>query len=256
MYTAREYVLPKTLEEAYQLNQKKQNRIIAGNMWLRFSSGSFGQLIDLSDLGLNTIRQTETEFIIGAMVPLRELEKHPELNAYTGNAIRDCVQDIVGTQFRNSATIGGSIWGRFGFSDILTCFLAMDTEVELFPSGRMTLADFTAKKPDNDILVNIILKKTGLKTAYRAFRYTATGLPVISCCVSKGDFWRIAIGARPAKAMLHILPDTAVLSSAEDTALKELLDKTIFGTNSTASADYRRHLAQVMIIRAAASLEV
>ena len=127
MYTAREYVLPKTLEEAYQLNQKKQNRIIAGNMWLRFSSGSFGQLIDLSDLGLNTIRQTETEFIIGAMVPLRELEKHPELNAYTGNAIQDCVQDIVGTQFRNSATIGGSIWGRFGFSDILTCFLAMDT---------------------------------------------------------------------------------------------------------------------------------
>ena len=95
MYTAREYVLPKTLEEAYQLNQKKQNRIIAGNMWLRFSSGNFGQLIDLSDLGLNTIRQTETEFIIGAMVPLRELEKHPELNDYTSNAIRDCVQDML-----------------------------------------------------------------------------------------------------------------------------------------------------------------
>ena len=37
------------------------------------------------------------------------------------------LRHIVGVQFRNCATIGGSIWGRYGFSDVLTMFLAMDT---------------------------------------------------------------------------------------------------------------------------------
>ena len=33
------------------------------------------------------------------------------------------------------ATVGGSIWGRFGFSDVLTVFLAMDSYVELYKGG-------------------------------------------------------------------------------------------------------------------------
>ena len=66
------------------------------------------------------------------MVSLRQLETDTGLNAYTQGAVKDAVKDIVGVQFRNLATVGGSIWGRFGFSDVLTVFLAMDTEVELF----------------------------------------------------------------------------------------------------------------------------
>ena len=45
--------------------------------------------IDLSGLGLDTIEETDTEFIIGAMVTLRELELHSALNDYFENAIRD-----------------------------------------------------------------------------------------------------------------------------------------------------------------------
>ena len=36
---------------------------------------------------------------------------------------------------RSMATVGGSIWGRFGFSDVLTVFLAMDSYVELYKGG-------------------------------------------------------------------------------------------------------------------------
>ena len=59
---------------------------------------------------------------IGARVTLRELEQHVGLNTYTHDAVKNAVKDIVGVQFRNMATIGGSIWGRFGFSDVLTVF--------------------------------------------------------------------------------------------------------------------------------------
>lgn len=45
----------------------------------------------------------------------------------TGGAVRESLRHIVGVQFRNLATVGGSIFGRFGFSDVLTMFLALDS---------------------------------------------------------------------------------------------------------------------------------
>ena len=64
-------------------------------------------------------------FSIGAMVTLRQLELHPGLAAYTDGAVRESVRHIVGVQLRNLATVGGSIYSRFGFSDVLTMFLAL-----------------------------------------------------------------------------------------------------------------------------------
>ena len=46
---------------------------------------------------------------------LRELEQHVGLNTYTHDSVKNAVKDIVGVQFRNMATIGGSIWGRLDF---------------------------------------------------------------------------------------------------------------------------------------------
>ena len=48
----------------------------------------------------------------------------------------------MGVQFRNSVTIGGSIYSRFGFSDILTSLLTLDTYVEMYKGGIIPLKDF------------------------------------------------------------------------------------------------------------------
>ena len=114
MLRIKEYVKAASLEEAYELNQKRSNRVLGGMLWMRMSDVQLQKAIDLSGLGLDTIEETDTEFIIGAMVTLRELELHSALNDYFENAIRDAVQDIVGVQFRNLATVGGSVFGRFG----------------------------------------------------------------------------------------------------------------------------------------------
>ena len=120
MITIQKYVRAQSLEEAWTLNQNKANRVLGGMLWLRLGKGSVNTAIDLSDLGLDTIEETDSQFSIGAMVTLRDLELHEGLNSYTGHAISNAVKDIVGVQFRNMATVGGSIWGRFGFSDVLT----------------------------------------------------------------------------------------------------------------------------------------
>ena len=203
MITIQKYVRAQSLEEAWQLNQNKRNRVLGGMLWLRLGKGSVNTAIDLCDLGLDQIEETEDAFSIGAMVTLRDLEMHDGLNVYANGAIANAVKDIVGVQFRNMATVGGSIWGRFGFSDVLTVFLAMDTYVELYKGGIVPLEQFAKMKKDNDILVRLIVKKTPCKVVYHSMRNQRTDFPVIACAVAcmNGEY-RASIGARPSRAML------------------------------------------------------
>ena len=113
MRVIREYKKAESLEEAWQLNQKKSNRVLGGMVWLKMGKMQIGTAIDLSGLGLDTIEETEDEFRIGCMVTLRDLELDPGLNGYTDGAVRESVRHIVGVQFRNLATVGGSIYGRY-----------------------------------------------------------------------------------------------------------------------------------------------
>lgn len=115
MMTIREYKQAESLEEAWQLNQKKANRVLGGMIWLKMENINVGTAIDLSGLGLDTIEETEDTFSIGAMVTLRQLEEHAGLAAYTHGAVKEALRHIVGVQLRNLATVGGSIYSRLAF---------------------------------------------------------------------------------------------------------------------------------------------
>ena len=109
MLSIGQYVRAQSLEEAYTLCQKKSSVVLGGILWLKMQNRTVGTAIDLCDLGLEGIEETEEEFRIGAMTSLRALETHPGLNAYTGGAMARCLGSIVGVQLRNLATIGGSL---------------------------------------------------------------------------------------------------------------------------------------------------
>lgn len=79
MITVKNYIKPDTLEAAYELNQKRANRIIGGMMWLRMGKGNILTAIDLSGLLSGEITETDTDFHIGSMCTLRQLETHPGL---------------------------------------------------------------------------------------------------------------------------------------------------------------------------------
>jgi CO/xanthine dehydrogenase FAD-binding subunit len=205
--------------------------------------GSVNTAIDLCDLGLNTIEETEEAFSIGAMATLRDIEMHEGLNAYTNGAARNAVKDIVGVQFRNMATVGGSIWGRFGFSDVLTVFLALDSYVELYKGGIIPLEQFARMKADNDILVRLIVKKTPCTVVYSSVRNQRTDFPVLACAVARmnGEY-RASIGARPARA-------TLVRSANADGFAAYVADNAPTGSNMRGSAEYRTHLIKVLVER-------
>lgn len=252
MFKAKNYVKAESLEEAYQLNQKKSALVVGGMLWVKMSRNNKMTIIDLSGLGLDKIEETEEEFRIGCMCTLRELELHDGPNRSFGGIMKECTRHIVGVQFRNGATVGGSIFGRYGFSDILTAFLALDAYVELYQGGIIPLSEFAQMPYDNDILVRIILKKDGRRPAYGSQRRTVTDFPLIAVCVAKKeDTWYVSIGARPVRARLVVAEDQ------EDQAklVKEVVSQYSFGTNLRGSAEYRQALAEIYVKRLMKQIE-
>ena len=255
MLQLKQYVKVANLDEAYELNQKKNSVIVGGMHWLKMSKTAYGTAIDLSGLGLDQIVETEDSFEIGCMVSLRQLETHAGLNNYTAGAVREAVKDIVGVQFRNTATVGGSIWGRYGFSDVLTVFLAMDTTVVCHKAGEIPLAEFATKQADRDILVKLVVKKKPIQIAYLAQRHARTDFPMLTCAVSCMDEkWLASVGARPSRA-IAVCDEEGMLSGevTEETAKafgSYVADKLVYGSNMRGSADYRRQITPVLVRRA------
>lgn len=255
MFTLKNYVAVKDLEEAYGLNQDRNNVVLGGMTWLKMSRRNYKTAIDLSKLGLDKIIETDDAFEIGCMTTLRDAETHPGLDSFFGGVISESIRHIVGVQFRNCATIGGSVFGRFGFSDILTCFLSLDSYVELYKGGRIPLSDFAGMKRDRDILVKIILKKDGRRIAYMSHRNTATDFPVVACAVARTEGgWLAVLGARPGRARLLRDDDGILSNNPSDDEISRFISymgkHTDFGSNMRGGEEYRRHLAGVLIRRA------
>lgn len=261
MLNIQTYVRAKSLEEAYTLNQKRNARVLGGMLWLKMASNTVGTAIDLCELGLDTIEEDETGFTLGAMATLRMLEQHPGLAAYTQNAAAKAVQDIVGVQFRNMATVGGSVWGRFGFSDVLTLLLAADARVNLYKAGTLPIETFAVMPYDRDLLISVTVPKyRDAAFAYKAMRIQRTDLPVLNCALARLDGeYRLAVGARPGKAVLlrdenGLLADGITPESAAAFAAYAAQNVPT-GANARGSAEYRTHLVEVLTRRCALELE-
>lgn len=262
MITIGNYVKPKTLEDAYDLNQVRGSRVMGGMMWMRLGNARVKTVIDLSDLGLDHIEDEGNVIKIGAMCTLRQVEECEALRELYGDGIAESICHIVGVQFRNQATIGGSIYGRFGFSDVLTAFLALDTFVELYDGGIVRLSEFVNRKPDKDILLSVIVRKSKRKFRYESIRQTKTDFPVIACSVVTGmvhgrETWYFSVGARPMKAALvekhWEIPADATEEQIAEYA-KEAASEFTYGSNMRGSAEYRQHLAEVLLKREISSI--
>ncbi len=259
MYTVKHYCMASSLDEAYKTLQENRNNIlIGGNLWLRMGERRVNTAIDLSGLGLDTIEETDEGFRIGCMVSLRQLETHEGLHEAFGGLFKKALCPIVGVQFRNCARVGGSLFPRFGFSDVLTAFLACDTEVELYKAGRKKICEFAAMPVDRDILTHVLVRKDHRKVDYRSFRMTETDFPTVTCAViCKEGRYSAVIGARPGCARLV---EDVPLDDPQDAGQRAGFARKVaagldFGSNMRGSADYRRDLSCRLIMRCLEQLE-
>jgi putative selenate reductase FAD-binding subunit len=255
LFELQEYTFARSLDQADSLlHSDKNNVILGGLLWMRLGRRNYHRGIDLSRLELNQIIEKKNTVEIGCMTTLRQVETSKTLHTCFGNILSDAVSHIVGVQFRNAATIGGSVFSRFSFSDVLTALLALETQVHLYRGGILPLSVFLTMPPEKDILVKLSIKKKAWTTSYQSHRITATDFPVLTAGISlcEGQ-WRICLGSRPAKAalaanaaaLLPEKPDPDQIKAACDQVIQELT----FGSNQRGTGEYRQILAKILVKR-------
>ena len=234
----RAYLKPEDLHQAYErLVSTKGATVMAGGMFLRLQKRMFPLMIDLSDMGLEGIVEKDDRFEIGAMTPLRTIENDMRLP----DALRVAMRQIAGISLRNMATVGGSVMGKYPFSDVITPLLALDAKLHFHTHGEMTLVAFMeAERVKQDILTKITIQKPE-SSAFKTFKTVYVDFSLLNLAVVKkaDQMFTVAIGARPGHAK------QVMVEGLEE--IDAILEAFEFGSNIRASGEYRRAIATAFL---------
>ena len=243
-------------EAAALLAADPHSAVLGGCGFLRLGARRIGTAIDLSRLDLDFIRADEASIEIGAMTSLRTVETHPLTAALAGGVLARALAPIVGVQLRHSLTVGGTVAGRYPFSDLLTALVALDARVELHAGGRIALADLLNNPSRRDIVVRVLLPRDERRAAFADLRRSATDFPLLNAAVARcADGFRVVVGSRPGRARrspaaeTHLADhglDRATAAEAGRLAAAELP----FGDNPRGSGAYRQSVCPVLVQRA------
>ena len=238
-----------SFEEAYKLvKESPRNKIVAGGLWLKKGNADVDTLIDLSLLGLDKIEDKKDYVEVGAMVSQRQFEK----SELVPQMARDAVKSIMGPAFREIATIGGSVYGKFGFSDVVTGLLGYKVDLVFYPENVISLKEYV-KKPGffDGILTHIRIYKEQLKGFFKKVEITALDYPILNVAVTKGKEYRVVVGSRPLvalrceKAEAYLNDGGKDFAKAAELAVEELK----FGDSIATKGEYRQQLALTYVRR-------
>ncbi|WP_251424733.1 FAD binding domain-containing protein [Veillonella agrestimuris] len=244
---------PKTVEEAFEMATKNKTApMLAGGCWLRLGRRTWPAVIDMAGLDLRYVREEDNEFVIGAMATQGDVERFEPLKQFCGGAVVNGVKEILGVQFRNMATMGGSVASRFGFSDIIPALLAVHADIVTFNGGRMSMQDYMSYK-ERDILMEIRIPNKEVPVAIEALRISRGDFPVLTGSIRRdGNAYELYIGTRPGAPQLAakasaLLSEKGLDGVAE--AAKLASEELVYQKNSHASKEYRVEMVKSMVQR-------
>jgi CO/xanthine dehydrogenase FAD-binding subunit len=252
---ANSYVRAKSLEEAYELLKANPlNKILGGGLWLKKGNASVNVLIDLVDLGLDKIEDDGDFIKVGALVNQRDFEKSELVKEICHGILSKAASSIMGPAFRQVATIGGSVFGKYGFSDLISALLVCNASLVFYPSGEMNLEDYL-KQPgfSKEILTHIIIKKCHRVSYFKKVGITALDYPIINVAITRcvnHDRYRVVVGSRAGVASFASDVMEALDNGERDfEKVAKLVSKMKFSDSLAAKADYREHLAEIYVRR-------
>jgi aerobic carbon-monoxide dehydrogenase medium subunit len=218
-------------------------------------------LVDIGRLrDLNYVRDAGDHLAIGALTTHEELHldelllRECAILAHTAGEIGD-------PQVRHVGTIGGSVAHADPASDLPTVLLALDAELVVHgpggdrtvPAGSFWKGIFESDLGPQDLLTEIRVPKTGaVGWSYQKFNPRAQDWAVVGvAAVRRNGGTSVALtnmGPTPLRAggVEEALAGGAGAADAAERAL----DGTSAPDDALASADYRRHLAKVLVRRA------
>lgn len=276
-----DYAAPATLDEALSLLAEHPDdaKILAGGhslipaMKLRLAQPAM--LIDIGRVkDLAYVREEAGQIRIGAMTTHYQLESNERLREVCP-LLSECAASIGDVQVRNKGTIGGSLAHADPAADWPAAAVALRAElVAASAKGERVIAadDFfldmltTALRPD-EVLREIRIDTPPARTgqSYMKVHHPASGFAVVGVAVTlnTGGDGRCAaagvgitgVGARVYRAAR--VEGALVGSALDEQSIAGAAARAAEGVEANgdiyASADYRRHLAEVYTRRAVAA---
>lgn len=226
---------PTSLDEASTLLAGTQRRALAGGTVVvpdaRVARDDGVELVDLQDLGLDSITVEGDRLVLGAMVRLGDLvadERVPQL-------LRDLARRELPSALRNQATVGGTVALGEGESVLLAGLLVHDAQVALHGQDPIPLAQSLAECVGQRLVTSVSIAVDGAGGVAATGR-TPADVPIVAAVGRRsGDGVRIALtGVAPSPVEVDPADPASGLEPVGD---------------FRGSTEYRRHLATVLSAR-------
>lgn len=273
--TSFDYVRAGTVREALNLIAAGDgSKVIAGGHSLlpmmRFRLVQTPRLIDISRLEeLRGVQEYKKGVRIGATTTYAELAASPALRERCP-VVAEVAADIADLQVRNRGTLGGSLAHADPASDMPALMVALDAEFQLRSKkgGRRTVkareffeGAFTTAMTEDELFTDVLLPGMGRNAAaYVSFDSAASGYALVGVCAvvarKRATISAISVAITGLGETAFLAPalekvnntkcDAAILAAAAAEAVAGL---DIAG-DVHAPVTYRRHIAQVAIVRA------
>lgn len=259
-----EYVRAGSLSEAISvLSEDEEAKILAGGhsllplMKLRLAAP--GTLVDIGKLtDLSFIEDKGDYIAIGAMTRHHDIQNSQLLKSSV--PILSYVASLVGDpSVRHRGTIGGSVAHGDGASDLPAAILALDGQMVVNgPGGERIISatDFfvgflETALAHGEVLTEIRVPKVSGGWSYQKFNRRAQDWAIVGVAAVKNGSTRVSLvnmGSIPLRATAteEALNGGSSIDEASEKA-SEGIDPP---ADLNASADYRRHLAKVLVKRA------
>jgi carbon-monoxide dehydrogenase medium subunit len=266
-----EYSKPASLAEALSLLADGSAKPLAGGMSLipmmKLRLASPEKLVDLSGVpGLAAISESGGAIKIGAMATHYALETSPVLRGKCP-LLSETAANIGDVQVRNSGTIGGAAAHADPSADYPAALLALEAKfVVASKSGTRTVnvqdlfvdALSTSLEPGELIQeIQLPVDDSGTGTCYKKVFQPASGYATVGIAVrvrktaGKISFARIGVTGLASKAFRATVVEEALVAGKSAADAAALVNNGVDANSDIhASADYRKHLAQVTTARA------
>jgi carbon-monoxide dehydrogenase medium subunit len=217
-----------------------------------------GHLVDAKGVAeLGELQVLDDRLVVGAGVTHRRLERHRDI-ARVLPVLTAMERSIANVRVRNEGTLGGNLCFAEPHSDPATLFTALDAEVELAgPSGRrrLPLADFllgafsTALEP-GEVLTTVHIPRPATDTLVGYERLVFKERPAAAVAVVRGSGGaRVVVGALGPRP-LRIAEAEALLLEDDIDGAAVAVTEAVAARDTESGADYRSHLAGVLLRRA------